>query len=568
MSFKRLLKYKYSSIVLLNLLVIPFKTQCQSLPVGLPYFEDTYRRSQLDTTYQNISFTIRPLSHNKSDLTWGTDLAKSALLQHIPNNLLANTGFKYKSFQLKLLPIHVQSRSNSNNPYGWNDGPMIPAKGLQTYLSLGLFTSWGPLSIQFKPEWVRAANAGFEGFKKEHFDVIAARYYDIYNKIDLPERFGSAPYQKTFIGQSSIRLNFDPISVGMSTENLWWGPGRYNSLLMSNTAPGFKHLTLNTNKPINTPIGTIESQIIAAWPGTTNYGVLQNERTYYSNPLYVPKPNRERYLSGMIFTWQPHWIKNLYLGIAKTQQVYTDSKDMNIIGFLPTFSFFSSRKPDETAAERQQMESLFFRWMWPENKVEIYGEWAHHNPTSQLVSQNLYPERNRAYVFGMSKILPSKKLGHYFMLNVEVTQLQETSINDINSFNTWYIHPTITPGYTHLGQPIGAGIGPGANAQEVELSWHKGFKKISLMVERYVHNNDFYYYAFQDSKDFRRHWVDLNLKAGAEWDIKKLLINFHLLANRSYNYNWYLLQKPGDPYFVPGLNKFNLQLQFGLNYSL
>ncbi len=566
MSAEPLLKYTYRSTVLLMLHLFPFNALAQSLPVGLPYFEETYRRSQLDTASNAISFTIRPLAHNKSANTWNLELAKTDLLKNTSTTLLSNTTFKYKGFQLKLLPLNLQLRSNSNYPYGWNDGALIPAKGIQTFLSIGLFASYGPLSIQFKPEWLRAANPAFEGFAKEHYDVIAARYYDFYNKIDLPERFGTKPYERAFFGQSSIRLNFDPISFGISTENLWWGPGRYNSLLMSNTAPGFKHLTLNTNKPIKTPLGTIESQIIAALPETTNYGVLQNERTYFSNPLYVPKPDRTRFLSGMILTWQPRWIKNLYLGIAKTQQLYSDTEDINITGFLPTFSFFRSNKPDETASERQQMESLFFRWIWPENKVELYGEWAHHNSTTQLASQSLYPERNRAYLFGMSKILSRNKPGQYFMLNFEVTQLQETNITDIKSFNTWYIHPTITPGYTHLGQPIGAGIGPGANAQEVELSWHKGFKKISLMLERFVHNNDFYYYAFEDSKDFRRHWYDLSLRLNTEWDFNQLLISSNITATRSYNYGWYLKQGPNDPYFVHGLNNFNLQLQLGVHY--
>jgi hypothetical protein len=51
----------------------------------------------------------------------------------------------------------------------------------------------------------------------------------------------NGPFNKAFWGQSSIRLTFGPASIGLSNENIWWGPGIRNSLIMSNNAPGFKH---------------------------------------------------------------------------------------------------------------------------------------------------------------------------------------------------------------------------------------------------------------------------------------------------------------------------------------
>ena len=122
-----------------------------------------------------------------------------------------------------------------DSPYGWNDGAMIPSKGFQALMSIGIFAQYGPLTIQLKPEFVAAENAEFETFDKNHYDVIFARYYDIYNNTDLPVRFGSHGYGKVYWGQSSIRLNYKSLSAGLSTENLWWGPGIRNSLLMSNT---------------------------------------------------------------------------------------------------------------------------------------------------------------------------------------------------------------------------------------------------------------------------------------------------------------------------------------------
>jgi hypothetical protein len=75
-----------------------------------------------------------------------------------------------------------------------------------------------------------------------------------------------------------------------------------------------------------------------------------------------------------------------------------------------------------------------------------------------------------------------------------------------------------------------------------------------------------YYYAYTDSYDFRRHWVDLSVAANYEWNFKNLIFNAKLQYIKSLNYQWYLKQNPGDPYFVNGANAVNLQLQAGVTY--
>ena len=74
----------------------------------------------------------------------------------------------------------------------------------------------------------------------------------------------------------------------------------------------------------------------------------------------------------------------------------------------------------------------------------------------------------------------------------------------------WYVH--LWPpqdGYTNEGRYIGAGIGPGSNSLMWDVSYLRGQDSYGLKVERLVHNNDFYYYAFMGTGVFNRHWVDL-----------------------------------------------------------
>jgi len=229
------------TLIYILIIFIKINVHAQSLPVGTAVLEDYYRRAQLlGTADTNVSFTVRPIFPNL--IKKGTDAYFPDTTEQ-QYSLLNSKGLwqtNNKKLTLSLLPLSFQTQFNSNHPYGWNDGPMIPAKGWQTLLSAGFFAQYGPLTIQLMPEFVDAANPAFSTFNPNQYDVIFARYYDIYNNIDLPVRFGTTSYKKAYWGQSSVRLNFKALSFGLSTENLWWGPGIQNSLLMSNTAPGFR----------------------------------------------------------------------------------------------------------------------------------------------------------------------------------------------------------------------------------------------------------------------------------------------------------------------------------------
>ncbi|NRF39165.1 capsule assembly Wzi family protein [Pedobacter foliorum] len=545
-----------------SLTLVTTAIYAQTIPVGAKGLEDYYRREQLKGNLDSsVSFTVRPIVPNLSFKKENGFYPDSAEVRY--NLLETESEWTDGKFRAKLLPITFQTQFNSHHPYGWNDGAMIPAKGLQMLLSPGIYAEYGPLSIQFQPEIVIAGNSGFETFNKDHYDIIFARYYDFYNKIDLPVRFGTKEYSKAYWGQSSIRLNYKGLSIGASTENLWWGPGMRNSLLMSNTAPGFKHLTFNTTKPINTPIGSFEGQLIAGRLDGSGYGPLEPNKMYLGSPLYVPKPNDWRYLSGIVLTWHPKWVPGLFLGLTKSSQTY--SKDLNSFSdYLPFFSSNKTITADEPLNKRDERGSLFLRWLWPEEQAEMYFEYGHNNYSGDFL---LEPANSRAYIFGVRKLLPfNRSRNENILLGVEVTQMGDASLDNVLKASGWYNSVSIPHGYTNRGEVLGAGIGPGGNMQSVEVSWISGLKRLGLQLERYVHNTDFYYYAYIDSKDYRRNWTDFSLAANGEWNYKNFIFNARLQAIQSLNYQWYLIQQPGEKYMVPGKDVFNLQLQAGLTY--
>ncbi|HEY0177877.1 MAG TPA: capsule assembly Wzi family protein, partial [Pedobacter sp.] len=485
-------------------------------------------------------------------------------------NLIDASGLyrsKNGKLEVSLLPLSLQTQINSHNPYGWNDGAMIPAKGLQTLMSAGVFLHYGILTVQFRPELDYAVNSKFNTINPDTYPIIIARYYDYYNNVDLPARFGKTQYSRAYWGQSSIRLNYKDVSFGLSSENLWWGPGIRSSLLMSNTAPGFKHVTLNTIKPIQTPIGSFEGQLIAGRLENSGYGVLEPEQDSFSSTLFVPKPNDWRYLSGLTVTWQPKWVPGLFFGLTRSSQLYAN--DLSKFGdYLP---FFSSNTRvngiDQPLEKRDNRRSVFMRWLWPEEHAEIYFEYGKNNGGGDLRNQALEPARNRAYIFGLRKMLPfNQSRGENILVSIEATQLQETNPQDILSADSWYVNNYVRQGYTNRGEVLGAGIGPGANLQTLDVSWVKGLKKLGIQLERYVHNNDLYIYTYMNNQDSRRHWTDLSLAFNGEWNYKNFIFNAKLMGVNSLNYQWYLYQSPTDDINVSGKDAFNLQLQVGLTY--
>lgn len=543
----------------------------QTLPVGLlDNVEDAYRRSQLlglDTS--KSSYLIRPLHLSKAN-TQAIHTGEQEL------SLLDFRKELYRSANDRLavyaLPVVWQQQYNSHHPYGMNDGSMIQAAGLQSQFSAGVYAKFGPLSIQLRPEFVYANNSHFtQTFERDNGSAFANAYRTYYNRIDLPERMGSGTYSQLNWGQSSIRLTFDPVSIGLSNENLWWGPGVRNSLLMSNNAAGFKHLTLNTIRPIQTYIGSFEAQLIGGRLDPSGVATP-------SLAGYRAKPNDWRYLSAIAITWQPKWLPNLYLGFDRAYVIYRKDMERNLSGYLPIFSALeksSYRVPDpgapnlEDTRRSDQSLSLFARWVLPESKAEVYFQFGRNDHSWDLRDAFVEPEHSQAYIAGFRKLVPFRTNDEFIQLGLEFTQLQGTSTKAVRAYPSWYAHHNVIAGYTHEGQVLGAGIGPGSNMQSAMVSWVKGLKRIGLSVERTLHNNDLYYQAFGSSTtaDFRRHWVDLSFVGNVSWDFNRFVLNANAGYIRSLNYQYQFSNQSSTDIFVwdkADIN--NLHLKVGLMY--
>lgn len=480
-----------SFLQFIPLIFICALSSAQPIYVGQPIYYELVRTLQVAGKLESkTSFTI----NNSASLP---DMREV-------DNLVGSPS----AFQFKILPVTLQTKFNSHNPYGWNDAGMIMAKGLQTQISGGIYAKAGPLTIQLRPEYVWAANPSF----------------------DTTPGYGSVTqknYNRRFLGQSSIRLNAGPLSIGISTENLWWGPGQFSSLLMSNNIPGFLHLTFNTRRPIKTPIGAFEWQLIAA--------KLSEDTTLATESGYL-KPTRPkndwRYLSAMVLNYQPAFLPHTYLGIIGSVQMYNNDRLKNtgfVKKYLPIFAPASptqNAQADDIPADGQF--SFFVRQILPKHKFEFYVEYGYNDYKQNLRDLWVNPSHAAAWIIGMKKIValkPSSRTAKgserpYLDLSFEATQLAQTTSYILRNAGNWYTHGAITQGLTNEGQIMGAGSGLGNNVQTLQIKKIEGLQQIGLKLQRIQ----------QDPKGLQGSGLTLGMR-----DYQWTDISVGLLGNKRWN---------------------------------
>jgi len=502
------------------------------LPVMNNPNEEIFRRKQLtaDSQYQlsNLSFMVRPVTL-------------------MPTQQKSN-----KKFQFKILPVQFIQQFNSQRPLAYTDGSMFPARGWQFNYSAGVEAKYKGFTARLQPEYNWAFNGDYATFPTDHFNIIWKYYYQWVNRIDMPEQFQDQPIRNIFGGQSKIQYAYKGIAVGVSTENLWWGPGRFNSLLMSNNAPGFFHYSLHTDRPINIGIGTIEGQANVGRLKASGSIPQETMRSYEGQFLYQPKnTNGDRYLMGGVISWQPKWVKGLFIG-----------------GDLMAMRYTNTAKKDLA-----KMGSLFARYVMPEENAELYFQFGRSDKFANPI--NLLADTiPRGYLAGLRKMIALKRTpanNDYIQLGIEITQLNAPNKSLINQVQSWYTDASVRHGFTNNGQVLGAPIGPGSNSQRLEVAYIKGDAKIGLEFERFVHNQDFYYnYNINSgSFDYNRQWVDLMASLVFNVPIKKVQLFGQFSFIRSINYQWKPLipqLDPGDFYFDNGWDEINLHGRLGIQY--
>ncbi len=540
-----------------------FFSTSQSLNLNETYAIDFLRTQQLiGNLRNNISFSIQPLS---------IDYQTNELLGFFKDQ-------KSKKIFFRFLPIDFNSEFSSRHPYNRNNGSMIPSKGYQHLISLGWFLKLGPLEIQLKPEQVYAENKSFEGFWAGHYPIILSRRIAHWNNIDIPERFGQTSFKKTYLGQSSIKFKLNKVSIGYSNENIWWGPSIRNSIMLSNHAKSFEHITFNSNSPLNTSFGTFEFQLITGKLTGSNYKQSYTDFKYANFLTYNSKPDEWRFFQGFNLVFSPKIVPGLSLGFIRWIQAYKSFIEKNK-DYFPVFDNLLrindkyGVSSDSLEGERDQAAGLFFRWVLQESKAEIYSEFYYNDSKANFRDLLLDSDHSRAFSIGFQKVFNFIDENNFLKIFGEWTQMEQSASRSLRNAGSWYTHYKVYHGFTNRGEVLGSGIGPGSNSYYFGISKQKSNNNFGLFIEIVENDNDFLYEAFKEAKDFRRYWKDYNLHITYKKIHKKIWTKFNLVYSRSLNYQWGLddsYKGEGYDWYRPGIdiNNFHLSLKLIIPISL
>jgi hypothetical protein len=432
---------------------------------------------------------------------------------------------------------------NSSLPETRYQGALWAGRGASVLVSAGLRGRRGALSYVLAPEVTYAQNAGFDLIPsaRSGYSIYLPPWRQGLHSADLPLRFGDRPLVALGPGQSSVAVGAGPVALGFGTESQWWGPGQRNALVMSSNAAGIPHLFVRSARPLRTFAGALELD----W----TVGAL-TQSPFFSEEAEL------RSLSGVAATFTPRGEPNLTLGAAHT--AVRRAPDAATVTEHAFDAFFLWQSPDtlRPAQGAMQLVSLFGRWAFPQDGVEVYGEWAHHRVLS-LRQMLLTPNRAQGYTLGLSWVRPRGD-GRRLMLRAELTDLEQSPTFKTRPDASFYTSPVVLAGYTQRGKPIGAAIGPGASSQWLALDWLRPDRSFGLFAER-VRWDDDAFYTRPDAWQFNAHDVSLLLGGRVRRTSDAADVALDVVLEHRQNY---LYQNPSTNFEAKqAVNKNNLSLR-------
>jgi hypothetical protein len=488
------------------------------LPVGYTSLEDVYRDEQVKGLIElKHSFTIRPLIIE----------SKNSLNSIENDQYFSKKIINYKKSQISLLPINILQKYNSHHPYGWNDGPLSFSKGYQYLISTGFYFKSKRLHLILRPEFYKTASDQYK---------TNSQWGQVTNSLT-----------KIGYGQSVIRYDLGSLSFSASTQNLWLGPGIHSSLIMSNNAKGFKYLSFETNKPIKTKLGQFEYLLFSGTLTTLSDQGFEN-----ANLKTKIFDGRLRYINGLSVVFSPKLLNGFYFGFNRVFQTYYTSLESTKGGlykYAMVFNGLFKTSYNDDKLNRDQLLSLYTRWVMPKERAEIYFEYGYNDAKSNTRDLILDNSHASASLFGLRKFFKINDKNDNLLIEAEATRMAQTPSYLQRSAGNWYNHSEVKQGYTNNNQIMGAGSGLGNNLQTFAISWTKNWNKLGIQYQR-INQNPGQFFGNANNLFIRDVlWNDYSFGIIGRYKHKKIYLNGSIESVKSKNYLWVNGSNVNNVYF-------------------
>jgi hypothetical protein len=385
---------------------------------------------------------------------------------------------------------------------------------------------WRWLTVQLAPVGAWQENRAYRvpPSAEPGFSPWANPFHGGTSTIDLPLRMGPRAFGTLDLGQSFLRLDAWNLALGLSGENLWWGPGLRNSLLMSNSAAGFPHLFLGTTRPLDVWLGFLEAELL--------WGLLSESRWFDADPA-----NDRRLIEGAVFTFEPAALRGLTLGFARVFLFPTDRvafrRYLDPL-WQPLFKLFLRTSTSDGTSPDNQLTSLFFRWAMPEARFELWGEWGRDDHAFGPTDLLMEPGHAEAWLLGLQKLVASG--AGWVRIQAEACRTFELPAqNPTRPTPIFYTHFAERQGYTQRGQMLGAGLGPQGDTQFLAVDWLRGPGTLGLFVERVQRNERWFYDEVVPVTLKPRHDLAMTYGTRGSWMLREWSLSWELGVTHRYN---------------------------------
>lgn len=357
---------------------------------------------------------------------------------------------------------------NSALPYTLNDGALWAGRGTSASVTGGVRVRFRFLHLTIAPTVVYAENAAFvlpsDSSVVQPIPPPRSQYsnpWRVYGpSIDAPLRFGPTAYARLDLGQSALYASVGAVEIGFTTENEWWGPGIRNALVLSSNAPGVPRLFARTARPIATPIGQVDARFF--------FGSLTTS-PFFEQPL--APVNRERSISAAAVTLRPAIAPTLSIGAARSVYAQVTEHGRSLESHALDV-FTNPGRPNAVPLSdgsqrlgRDQIYSLFARWVLPDDGFESYAEWGRTELPVNLRDALVSPNHTQGYTLGFQYARPVLDGRRTLRLQGELTDVAQSATYRQRPTGSWYTSRAVLQGYTQRGQVLGAAVGPGSTAQ-------------------------------------------------------------------------------------------------------
>lgn len=390
---------------------------------------------------------------------------------------------------LRLLPLEVLLSTRSGVPDGRGNAGAPAGLGSTLYLRAGAEFRAGPFVVRLAPELSQTDNGDFLTFATgdtARSGYASTFYYGAYSA-DLPSRPGSEQITRLALGESGIWLTSrgrenamrgDPSrtddaarlawSVGATTALPHWGPAFGDGLVLGRSSDGLPRLEARLRR----------GHLRAAWFS----GAAVESRYFDRDPR-----NDVRGVAGLRLEYtQGPW----QVGVART--LMDGRRDRAALAAaLRPFARGSDAARDSTI----EMLSADLLLHWPEAGASVWLEAARQAPLHSARDFLLMPTEGLAIRVGTS--LPIVRRENLrWQLGFEALRTDQPPQRADRVDQDFYTSPTVVQGWTHRGEPLGSGVGPGGQRQLISLDRETPRWSIGGFVERIRWNDDAMYRIF------------------------------------------------------------------------